>query len=125
MERRSMNILVADDLEIYRLGMKLYLKQIWPLAYIGEAESLHEVINQVFDVFYDLLILDIDMPGTELLEDFIVQAIKYTKVVLFSSFDINEERVVNLMSIGTHVFIPKTASKEEVINSLYLLFKEA
>lgn len=113
-----MNILVADDLKIHRSAIKLYINKQWPDAVVDEASTLHEVITDVFNVPYDLLILDIEMPGSKLLEDFVTRAVKYTKVVIFSSHDRDDDRVVNLLKIGADAFISKTAAQKEVISSL-------
>ena len=117
-----MNILIADDLKIYRLALKLYIHKQWPEAVVYEASSMHEVVADVFDVVYDLLILDIDMPGSELLESFVAQAIKYTKVVIFSSYEKEDKRVENLVKIGAEAFISKTAQQDEVISILQFVF---
>jgi DNA-binding NarL/FixJ family response regulator len=117
-----MNILIADDLKINRLALKLHIHKQWPEAVVYEASSMHEVVADVFDVVYDLLILDIDMPGSELLESFVAQAIKYTKVVIFSSYEKEDKRVENLVKIGAEAFISKTAQQDEVISILQFVF---
>lgn len=104
--------------------MKLYINKQWPNAVVYEVGSLHETIDAVFDVDYDLLILDIEMPGSELLEHFVAQATKHTRVVIFSSYDNNDSRVVNLLKIGANGFISKTASQEQVISTLLFVFGE-
>ncbi|RZK60677.1 MAG: response regulator transcription factor [Pedobacter sp.] len=119
-----MNILIADDLKIYRLALKLYIHKHWPEAMIYEASTMHEVVADVFDVEFDLLILDINMPGSELLEDFVSQAIKYTKVIIFSDLDKDDTRVENLIKIGADAFLPKISRQEEVINTLAFIFSE-
>lgn len=117
-----MNILIADDLKIYRFAVKSYIHKLWPDAVVYEAASLNEVVENVFDVTYDLLILDINIPGGELLENFISQAIKYTKVIIFSEYNDEDEKVKNLLRIGADAFLSKSASQEEVINTLQFLF---
>lgn len=117
-----MNILIADDLKIYRFALKSYIHKIWPDAIVYEASSLNEVVEGVFDMTYDLLILDINMPGSEMLENFVSQAVKYTKVIIFSEYDDKDVMVKNLLQIGADAFLPKSASEEEVINTLLFLF---
>jgi len=119
-----MNILIADDLKIYRLALKLYIHKHWPEAVIYEASTMHEVVADVFDIEFDLLILDINMPGSELLEDFVNQAIKYTKVIIFSDIDKDDPRVENLIKIGADAFLPKTSQQADVISTLEFIFSE-
>jgi len=89
---------------------------------VYEANSLSEVIEDVFDIEFDLLILDINMPGSEQLEDFVSQAVKYTKVIIFSEYDKLDPRVENLLKIGADAFLAKSSSQEQVINTLQFLF---
>lgn len=119
-----MNILIADDLKIYRLALKLYIHKHWPEAVIYEASTMHEVVADVFDVEFELLILDINMPGSELLEDFVSQAIKYTKVIIFSDLDKDDPRVENLIKIGADAFLPKMSQQATVISTLEFVFSE-
>ena len=45
-----MNILVADDSEIYRRALKLYMQEHWSEAVIYEASTMDKVVEDVFDV---------------------------------------------------------------------------
>ncbi|WP_316771550.1 response regulator transcription factor [Pedobacter frigiditerrae] len=119
-----MNILIADDLKIYRLALKLYIHKHWPEAVVYEASTMHEVVEDVFDVEFDLLILDINMPGSELLEGFVAQAIKYTKIIIFSDMDNDDPRVENLIKIGADAFLPKMSQQATVISTLEFVFSE-
>ena len=116
------NILIADDLKIHRFNVKSYIHKLWADAVVYEANSLNEVIEDVFDIEFDLLILDINMPGSEQLEDFVSQAVKYTKVIIFSEYDKLDPRVENLLKIGADAFLSKSSSQEQVINTLQFLF---
>jgi len=117
-----MQILIADDLRIHRFNIKTYIQRLWVNAVVYEAKNLNEVITNVFDIEFDLLILDINMPGSEQLEDFVGQAIKYTKVIIFSEYDKLDPRVENLLKIGADAFLPKSAAEEQVASLLQLLF---
>ncbi|TCC91739.1 response regulator transcription factor [Pedobacter frigiditerrae] len=119
-----MNILVADDLEIYRLALKLYIHKHWTDAVVYEASTMFEVAEDVFDVEFDLLILDINMPGTELLEDFVSKATNYTKVIIFSDLDKDDKRVENLIKIGADAFLPKSSKRVDIISTFQLVFSE-
>lgn len=117
-----MNILIADDLKIHRFNIKAHIHKLWGDTVVYEASSLSEVIEDVFDVEFDLLILDVNMSGNEQLEDFVNQAIKYTKVIIFSEYDELDPRVENLLLLGADGFIAKSATQEQVSSMLLLLF---
>lgn len=119
-----MNVLIADDLKIYRLALKLHIHKHWPEAVVYEASTMHEVVADVFDVEFDLLVLDINMPGSELLEDFVSQAVKYTKIIIFSDLDKHDPRVENLIKIGADAFLSKISQEADVISTLEFIFSE-
>lgn len=120
-----MNILIADDNEVYRFVIKSYIHRLWPEAIVYEENSLESVIRDVFDVEYDLLILSVDMPGHTQMDDFIKKAIKYTKVVLSCNHTENNAKSKRLMSIGVEGFLSKTATEDEVISTLLFVLSES
>lgn len=113
-----MRVLIADDEQIIRFGLRLVLKSIWANVTVSEAETLDGVVNLLAVNEYDLVILDIQMPGGERLEDIIRLMLKETKVVIFSGDDKNSPRVQSLKEAGVCQFIFKDASIEEIKVSL-------
>ena len=124
LELETMNILIADDLKIYRLALKSYIHKLWPDAVVYEESNLDSVVKDVFDIAYDLLILDINVPGNDQLEDFVKQAVKYTKVIIFSELEHDHPRVQNLIDIGADAFLSKAATQHEVSTTLLFVLSE-
>ena len=56
-------IVVADDHTIVREGLKQLLGAAGDLQVVGEAQNGHEVIERVRTLDFDLLLLDMSMPG--------------------------------------------------------------
>lgn len=120
-----MNILIADDVKIYRLAIKSYIHKLWPDAVVYEESNLDSVIKDVFDVVYDLLILAVNMPGNEQIEHFVIQAIKYTKVIIFCDCTEDSAKAKRLIELGADGFLSKTATEAEVISTLLFVFSES
>jgi two-component system invasion response regulator UvrY len=57
--------LVADDHAIVRMGLKTLIKDLRPFAQVEEAAEGDTVTALVKKNAYDMLILDINMPGTD------------------------------------------------------------
>ena len=120
-----MNILIADDNNAYRPSIKSYIHKLWPEALVYEESNLDSVIRDVFDINYELLILATDIPGNEQLEDFVKQAVKYTKVIIFSD-DVEDDAKANrLIQIGADTLMLKSAMEEEVISTLLFVFDQS
>ncbi|HUP04317.1 MAG TPA: PAS domain S-box protein [Bryobacteraceae bacterium] len=55
-------ILLADDHEIFRKGLRAFLEQTWPDAVFGDAASAAEAVEAARQNKWDLLILDLSLP---------------------------------------------------------------
>ena len=56
-------IVVADDHTIVREGLKQVLSSAPDLSIVGEAQNGHEVLQRVRELEFDVLLLDLSMPG--------------------------------------------------------------
>ena len=65
---KTLNILIADDHEIVREIIKNLLLEAFPKAEFGEAGSGAETVALVGGMRWDVLVLDIQMPGGNGLE---------------------------------------------------------
>lgn len=59
----KLSVLLADDHAIIRAGIKQILEDTDDLWAKGEAANGHEVMHQIRSASWDLLVLDISMPG--------------------------------------------------------------
>ena len=58
-----MRILITDDHAVVRSGLKQILAEAFTRATFGEAASAQEAIEQVWKENWDVVVLDITMPG--------------------------------------------------------------
>lgn len=58
-----LNILIADDHPIVRRGLKQILAETPQMAVVDEASNGREVLSKVKQRDYDVVLLDISMPG--------------------------------------------------------------
>ena len=61
-----MRVLIADDHSIVRIGLINIIKKEYPLAEFEETGDGNEVIVMVRKKKFDLLVLDVNMPGTDI-----------------------------------------------------------
>lgn len=85
----SLTVLVADDHNIIHLGLTSLIKKINPMANIHQAIDFPSVIKLVKQQPFDLIIMDIDMPGGNFQStlELVKQIQPQVKVIAFSSAD--------------------------------------
>ena len=119
-----MNILIGDSSKLYRLKLKSYIHTLWPEAIVYEEGSLDAVVVSVFAIGFDLLLLDINLPGSDDLHDFVRQAVLYTKVVICCEEVEDNPKARGFLAMGTEAFLLKSAKEEDTISTLLFVFSE-
>jgi DNA-binding NarL/FixJ family response regulator len=59
----TLQILIAEDHSIVRLGTILLIREIYPAAAVTECSTFHSALEHLSRQTFDLLILDINIPG--------------------------------------------------------------
>src|SRR3954452_14683918 len=101
-------VLLADDHELLRKGVRALLETHENIEVCGEAVNGHETIQQVIDLRPDVAVLDITMPGINGLEVTaeIRQSVPETEVLIFSAQE-SENMVREVLGAGARGFIFK------------------
>ena len=110
-----MNILIADDHGVIRLGAGQIVKEVAPKAVIYEAEDFDEVLGVLNARPIALLILDINIPGGNNFQ--MIRTIKLKqpaiKILVFSAFS-EELYAMKYFKAGAEGYLQKDTSGEEV-----------
>lgn len=110
-----MNILIADDHAIVREGIKQIVRSLPEIALIDEANDGNEAFAKISSTHYDLVILDISMPGMSGLD--VLQRMKdvgiQTKVLIFSFYP-QEQYAIRAFKMGASGYLSKDSAYEEL-----------
>jgi len=112
-------ILIADDHSAIRIGVKQICTSEFPLVQIGEAINYAEVFQRLKESDWDILILDIDLPGRNGLD--ILKQIKAEKIkvpVLMFSFHSEEQIALRALKIGASGYLSKEAADMELVKAI-------
>jgi DNA-binding NarL/FixJ family response regulator len=112
-------ILIADDHAILRRGLKEILLRDMPDVICGEAEEALQVLLQVQTQHWDLIILDITMPGRsglDVLRD--LKRLKPTLPVLVLSMHPEEQYGKRVLKAGAAGYMTKESAPEELIKAI-------
>jgi DNA-binding NarL/FixJ family response regulator len=112
-------ILIADDHAILRRGLKEILMRELDGAIWGEAENGQQVLDQVQSHDWDLLILDITMPGRgglEVLRN--LNALRPKLPVLVLSMHPEDQYGKRVLKAGASGYMNKESAPEELIKAV-------
>src|SRR5437879_2851882 len=108
-------ILIADDHPIIRMGVKQICEREYPGVQFGDAVNYAEVCQRLTETDWDLLILDLDMPGRNGLD--ILKQIKTNKnklPVLIFSFHNEEQIALRAFKTGDEGYVNKDVENKEL-----------
>ena len=112
-------ILIADDHTLVREGLKQILSDLPDMAVSDEARNGKEVLDKVRESDFDVILLDISMPGQSGLD--ILKQIKLLKPklpVLILSMYPEEQYALRTLSAGAAGYLTKNSIPDELIEAL-------
>jgi DNA-binding NarL/FixJ family response regulator len=112
-------ILVADDHAVVRQGVKQILADVQDMTVKDEAQNGSETLQKVTDQEFDVVLLDISMPGRsglEVLED--IKARRPKLPVLILSMHPEEQYAVRALKAGASGYLTKASAPQELIGAI-------
>jgi two-component system, NarL family, invasion response regulator UvrY len=117
---RMMKILIADDHEIVRQGLKRTLLEEFSFAQVEEAGDATELIQKALSGKWDFIISDIAMPGGGGIAA--LKKIKETNgdvPILMLSIYPEEQYALRVMNAGGSGYLNKDAAGDELIKAVH------
>lgn len=119
MVQSACRIIIADDHAVVRTGLQLILDETGDMEIVDEARDGQELLSKLETNIYDLVILDVSMPGRDAME--ILREIKIRRndlpVVVFS-MNPDEIYAVRMMRGGAWAYINKETKPWRIIEVL-------
>ena len=112
-------VLIADDHAILRRGLKEILEREMGGVVCGEAEDAEQVLAKVQSATWDLVILDVTMPGRsglEVLSD--VKRLQPKLPVLILSMHPEDQYGKRVLKAGAFGYLKKESAPEELIRAV-------
>jgi two-component system invasion response regulator UvrY len=112
-------ILIADDHAIFREGVKHILAEYPDLVVADEANNGQEVLDKIWKNNYDMVLLDITMPGMTGLEA--LKQLKNDKPklpVLILSMHPEEQYAIRVLRAGASGYLTKESAPDELITAI-------
>lgn len=116
------SILIVDDHPVVRQGLKQILAEEFPSATFGEAQNAPEALDLVTRRRWDIVILDISLPGKsglELLKE--LKRKKATLPVLVLTMLTEEQLAVRVLKAGADGYLKKDNAPDELVRAIKIV----
>ena len=113
-----MKILITDDHAVLRRGLKQILEDGFGKIQFGEAATAGEAIALVAKEHWDLVVLDITMPGRSGLDALKeIKSLRPEQRVLILSVHSEDQFAVRVLKAGAAGFLNKDSAPEELVKA--------
>ena len=114
-----LRILIVDDHAIVRQGLKQILADTPDMVVAGEASNGQEALNGVLKNHYDVVCLDISMPGRsglDILKE--LRSQNYEFPILVLSMHPEEQYAIRVLRAGGSGYITKESAPDELVAAI-------
>jgi len=119
-----MNILLVDDHDITREGLKHILLGQFPSAEIDEASTAEEAIRKLSQLKFDIVLCDLTMPGRSGLD--VVRQVKQLDPklpVLILSMHSEDEYAIRALRAGAAGYMNKAHGTTDVVKAIQIVLQ--
>lgn len=119
MKHHRTSILIADDHEVVRNGIRSYLETIPDFHVVGESASGEETLSMVAELIPDIVLLDLIMPGMDGIETTrrVKQVSPRSQVVVLTSYH-EDVHIFPALKAGAISYILKDMKMEKLAEVL-------
>ena len=118
-------VIIADDHAVVATGLGLILENTPDIRIVAETRNGNELLQKIRKEDFDLVILDISMPGMDafdVLKE--LKAIKpYLPVIIFT-MNPEETYALRMFQLGAAAYIKKETPPDEIIGIIDIVFKK-
>ncbi len=116
---RPIRILIADDHEIVRHGLRTLLESDGRCTVVGEAANGLQALEQAIELKPDVALIDVDMPELNGIETTrrLRQALPHTEIVVLSVHD-SEHVARQTIASGARGYLVKSDAASELVTAI-------
>ena len=121
--RKNIKVIIADDHNLFRTGLKLILSESPNITVVGEAVNGEEAVKVARETVHDVILLDVMMPGiggyvaTSRIKRFCPDS----KILVVTICN-NEQFPAKLLQAGATGYLTKGASQQEFIKAIKAVY---
>jgi two-component system response regulator DevR len=118
----GLRILLVDDHEVVRLGVRGLIERQAGMEVVGEAGTVREAVSQVEQLAPDVVVLDIRLPGGGGLEACRqIKALRpETRIIVLTSYP-DDEKLFDAITCGAEGYVLKQIGSDDLLRALELV----
>jgi DNA-binding NarL/FixJ family response regulator len=116
---KTVKILIVDDHYVVRQGLRMVLAEHCPTATFAEASCAQDALDLAFKETWDVVLLDVSMPGRgglDVLKDLRQNFAKLPIIVI--SMHPEEQFAIRVLKLGANAYIRKDSAGQELIKAV-------
>lgn len=119
MPDKDIRVMLVDDHELIRQGLRGYLERQEGVTVVAEAESVRQAVARAIAHKPDVIVMDVQMPdGTGIEATRTIRAqLPDTRVIMLTSFA-DDDAVMSSVMAGASAFFLKTTSGAEIAKAI-------
>lgn len=119
-----LRIVIADDHSLFRRGVKDLVADGLGAVTIGECGNAHELLQLVRNKKWDVVILDIGMPGTAGTDALMqLKRERPSLPVIMLSMHPEDQYAVRMFKAGANAYLTKASAPEELVTAIKKVVK--
>ncbi len=114
-----LKIVIADDHSLFRRGVKDLLSDGLGAVTVGECGNAHDLLDMVRLKKWDVVILDIGMPGTTGTDALVQLKREHPMLpVIMLSMHPEDQYAVRMFKAGANAYLTKASAPEELVTAI-------
>ncbi len=113
------NILIADDHAVVRQGLRQIVSEVSHMKVLDEACDGHDVLQKISGNSYDVVVLDIKMPGTNVID--LIKNIKthqpHLPILILSMYP-EDQYATRVLKAGASGYLTKESAPKDLISAI-------
>jgi len=118
----KIRLLLVDDHEIVRAGLRMLFMAEPDMEIVGEAGSAEEALQAVQEVKPDVVLMDVAMPGMSGIEATRrIKEVDPDVAVLALTMHEDEQYFFEMLNAGASGYIPKRAAPDDLVSAIHVV----
>jgi len=119
---KSIRLLLVDDHEVVRVGLKTVLSQQSGLVVVGEAATMATAVHDALRLKPDVILMDVRLPdgsGVDACRDILASSAE-TRVIFLTSYA-DDDSVLAAVLAGAHGYVLKEIDSAALVRAIHLV----